>query len=112
MIQLPKDMTTVVNEFFQFLAKKDHGALFKLFAPDGVLTDFESNGHRAAAIEGFVREWPRTLTIKTGRIQLAGQTALVQFTLTGGGFTKPTEARARMAANDKYQLTSVRLELA
>lgn len=112
MLKQPTDLNMVISEFMALLPKRDHQALFKLFAPDGSVTDFEQNNHRAGALQGFFREWPpRTMLIKLEKAQIVDSMATLSITLTGGGFVKPTPAKLTMMVNDKFLIRSLRMDL-
>ena len=107
-----QDMGTVLSAFFAALPKKDHQAIFKMFAPDAFVSDFEQNSHRAASINAFFRDWPpRTMTIKVDRQQITDRTAIVGVTLTGGAFVKPQPARFTIMCNDKWLIRSLKMEI-
>src|SRR5205814_2240093 len=111
-LKQPTDINTVIAEFMALLPKRDHQAIFKLFAPDGAVTDFELNTHRAGALNGFFREWPpRTMIVKLEKQQIVDQMATLSVTLTGGGFVKPTPAKLMMMVNDKFQIRLLRMDL-
>jgi hypothetical protein len=108
----PQDMNTVIAAFMAALPKRDHQAIFKMFAPDGSVTDFEQNAHRAASLQGFFRDWPpRTMMVKLDKQQIVDRMATITITLTGGGFVKPTPAKLTMMCNDKWLIRSLRMDL-
>ena len=113
MLQQPKDMNTVLTAFFEALAKRDRAAVFKMFAAEATLTDFEGSVRRAIAIEGFFKDWPPpTMQVKVGKQTVSGSSANVTLELVGGGFNKPAEALATFQTNERWLIRFLRLELA
>lgn len=109
---LIKDASTVLEAFFALLIKKDHNGMFKMFSPSGALTDLEGNSLRAGQINGFFRDWPpRSMLIKIGKHQINGQSALSSLTLTGGGFSKPADAKFHFLFDEKYFIKSLRIQI-
>lgn len=109
---LIKDTGQVVEKFMELLPKKDHNALHKMFAPEGMLVDFEANALRGAMIMGFLRDWPpRAVTIKREKTLIDGNMATLNLTLMGGGYSKPTPAKIILTVNDVFKIKTARFQL-
>lgn len=112
MINTPQDMSQIITSFMALLDKKDNNAIFKMFAPDAHVQDFEASQHRGAGILGFFRDWPpRSMNIKVDKQMINDRMAIISLTLMGGGFAKPTPAKITMSVNDKWLFKLMKFEL-
>ena len=112
MINQIQDMGSVLAAFFEKIPKKDHQGIFKMFAPDAFVTDFEDNTHRTASINNFFRDWPpRTMTLKVEKQQIVDRMATVSVVLTGGAFVKPQPAKLIISCNDKWQIRTLKMTI-
>ncbi|MBI4865035.1 MAG: hypothetical protein HY815_32970 [Candidatus Riflebacteria bacterium] len=112
MLNVPRTVDNVLNDFFTALKKKDDGAIFKLFAQDGMLIDFEGTPHRTGALRAFFRDWPPpSMQVRIEKQQPGTQSAVVTLSLLGGAFSRVTQARATFTLNEKLLIFMLKFEL-
>lgn len=110
---LIKDMGQVVEAFMAALLKRDGPAVQKMFAPEGMVVDFEMNSLRGPSISGFLRDWPPpAVNVKREKVQVMDNMATVNLTLMGGGYVRPTAAKIVITINENWKIKSARFQLA